>query len=725
MLIKNNYIPQIDGLRAIAVLSVILFHADFQILNISFLGGYFGVDIFFVISGYLITKLIITEIKNENNFNFKNFYLRRIKRLLPALLTVAIFSYIFAWLFLWPISFLEYIGSLVSGIFFSSNIFFYFTEIQYNASQSIYKPLLHYWSLSVEEQFYLLYPVSLFAIYKYFKKNLVLSFIIISIISFILSIYLSLHNPSLSFYLLPTRIWELLVGAYAAKLHIENTRFLNNNSSSFSIQLVGLFLIVVSILLVKNSTGSMSLQEYEIWTNNMNIKNTFLYSHPGVITLLPVVGTFLIILFSNDKNIINKFLSYKPIVFTGLISYSLYLWHFPIFSFIRLSQVSIDTPFKYIVLIFLILTLSILSYYLIEKPFRNKKASLKKLSLYCGSIIIILLFLSFNAIKNDGYVNSMPDILNGLRVVDKEGKFLSKKKIEIDRKDEAYLRRRAVLNPTFKNILLIGDSHAADFASDRHFEELLIEREKNLLFQSYTNIFSLDLINVETNVSLINEYDKVSLNEELNKILKKKKISTIILIARFPLYLNRTGFDAQQGRDSIEYIPGYLTYFLDSNNERLKEKIRIENIEKSFNKGVLELLNKDINVIIFYPIPETGFWVPNVLAGRVLPRHRMKSLLNQTFLESSFLAMPQSSYLTTSYDLYLKRNKDVFKMLDKIQHPNLFRVYIHKKLCNSQIKNRCMTHTDKEVYYRDNNHLSKMGRKLIIPELLSVIDQIN
>ena len=126
MNIKKNYIPQIDGLRAIAVLSVILFHAHIEIFNISFAGGYFGVDIFFVISGYLITKLIVNELKKENSFNFKNFYLRRIRRIIPALLTVAIVSYPFAWLLLLPVPLLEYIGSLISGIFFSSNLFFLF-----------------------------------------------------------------------------------------------------------------------------------------------------------------------------------------------------------------------------------------------------------------------------------------------------------------------------------------------------------------------------------------------------------------------------------------------------------------------------------------------------------------------------------------------------------------------------------------------------------------------
>ncbi len=128
MITKLKYVPEIDGLRAVAVLSVILFHAKIKIFNLDFEGGLFGVDIFFVISGYLISKLIILEIKNNGNFNFKNFYLRRIRRILPALTTVALITFPFAFLLLLPVSFLDYIWSLISGIFFSSNLFFFFLK---------------------------------------------------------------------------------------------------------------------------------------------------------------------------------------------------------------------------------------------------------------------------------------------------------------------------------------------------------------------------------------------------------------------------------------------------------------------------------------------------------------------------------------------------------------------------------------------------------------------
>ena len=125
-----------------------------------------------------------------------------------------------------------------------------------------------------------------------------------------------------------------------------------------------------------------------------------------------------------------------------------------------------------------------------------------------------------------------------------------------------------------------------------------------------------------------------------------------------------------------------------------------------------------------YPVPEVGFWIPNVLAARVLPKLKIKYLFNQFFDDSAFLKLPKTTYVTTSYELYLKRNKEVFNMLDKIEHHNLFRIYPHKKLCNKQLKNRCITHTKKHIYYRDNNHLSKIGIKLIMPELIDIFDKI-
>jgi len=689
---RNDYIPQIDGLRAIAVLSVILFHADFEIFNFSFEGGYFGVDIFFVISGYLITRLILNEIKKKNSFNFKNFYLRRIRRILPVLLLVAIVSYPFAWLILLPVPFLDYVGSIISGIFFSSNFYFYFTQVQYGVEPSLYQPFLHYWSLSVEEQFYIIYPISLLFIYKYFKRNLSLVFGFIALFSFTLSIALSFYNPSLNFFILPTRIWEFLLGAFAAKLHIENNKF-TNNKKHFFFQLFGIILIAISVF---------------YFDENKLLKNADFFHtvlHPGLATLFPVIGTFLIIIFSNKNNLINKLLSFKPIVFIGLISYSLYLWHLPIFVFLRISEIDFSSNYHYILLVILIFILSIFSYYFVEKPFRNKNTtSLKKLFIYCGAIVAILLSLSLHAIKNKGYQSILPDYFNefGIAEIFKDNHVIKNDTIE---KEQLFS----------DNVLLIGDSHAGDFI--KNIKKELSIRNKNLLYIPYLNIFSLDLTDVETNGV------KRFLKKEVYEILDKKNISTVILISRLPLYWHKKGFDAEEGADSIEVINNF-NYFLDSKNKKLVNEKRTKIISESFNKSILEILEKDINVIIMYPVPEVGYWVPTILAGRILPHVRIEYLLGNHNKDRHLSNIPK--YLvTTSYDLYIKRNREVSKMLDQIEHPNLYRVYPHKKLCNKQLINKCITHTEKEVYYRDNNHLSKRGRELIMPDFINIFNKLN
>ena len=700
---KNTYIPQIDGLRAIAVISVILFHANFEIYNINFKGGYVGVDIFFVISGYLITKLIILEQK-KGEFSFSNFYLRRVRRIIPALLTVAAVTYPFALFFFLPQPLLEYIGSLLSSIFFTSNFFFYLSAIDYYALPSIYKPLLHYWSLSVEEQFYFIYPISLILIYKIFKNKLVFIFSIIGILSFIYSIYLSCYDQSLSFYMFPTRIWEFLAGALAAKMHLQKFD-IKNKAPKIFFQLLGTFFIFFSIFF---------FEEFSV--NEYSLINKIIFSHPGLITLLPVSGTFFIILFINDKNFLNLILSLKPIVFIGLISFSLYLWHFPVFSFVRLSPLDVDTPKEYIILILFIIFLSILSYYFVEQPFRKKKiTSTKSLFIFLVSIIFALSLLCFHAYKNKGYSTIVPEYFKKFRITDKINNSLFTNS-NLKEKSDNLSRSSLVDKTNFESFILIGDSHAVNFKNEIKRE--LYSKNYDLIYLEHSNIFSLDLINVERKNGKMK-----FLFDQINNILFKKNISTIILISRYPLYWHRTGFDNKQGTDGIEEVK-FLPYFLDEDKNRLDEKNRKKIIKNSFNKSLLQILEKNINVIIFYPIPEAGFWVPNVVASRVLPRLKIKSLFQKFVVDDDIFELPKNKYVTTSFDLFVERNKEVFEMLNQTKHPNLYRIYPHKKLCDMQIKNKCITHSQNEIYYLDDDHLSEDGVKLIMPEFIEILSRI-
>ena len=213
---KLSYRPEIDGLRAIAVISVIIYHADLQI----FKGGYLGVDIFFVISGYLISKILITEQMNTKNISITNFYQRRIRRIIPALLAMIIFSSCLGLLFLSPMELIEFSKSSLSSISFISNYFFYLSDVQYDAVDSLSKPLLHTWSLSVEEQFYIIFPFLIIFAFKYLKKNPLFLFLPIFFISLIMSEIGSHNFSDLNFYSIHSRFWELLTGFFIAYFEI-------------------------------------------------------------------------------------------------------------------------------------------------------------------------------------------------------------------------------------------------------------------------------------------------------------------------------------------------------------------------------------------------------------------------------------------------------------------------------------------------------------------------
>ena len=339
-----HYRSDIDGLRAVAILAVVLFH-----LNPSYLhGGFIGVDIFFVISGFLITKIIIRELES-NAFDLTQFYVRRIRRILPLLFTVLATSLIFACFILtaddmvWFAKTLQYSALQISNILFQQ-------EVGYFDPKFDSMPLLHTWSLAVEEQFYLILPITLVILFK-FKRHQNLPYytlLVLTLISLIASQYLLSNQPRVAFYSLPSRFWELGIGGLLAFNKIQQPSKLMNEA----LGVVGLFIIITSFIFMQDT------------------------NFPGIKALAPCFGAAIII-FSGQKyqTKIHNLLSNKYLVFIGLISYSLYLWHWPIIAFYK--YVTGDVVFTYMtsILIFSVsVILSYLSWKFIEVPFRKKKS---------------------------------------------------------------------------------------------------------------------------------------------------------------------------------------------------------------------------------------------------------------------------------------------------------------------------------------------------------------
>lgn len=347
--LKLAYRPEIDGLRAIAVISVILYHAQLVFFGTTwFEGGFVGVDIFFVISGYLITRIILLELYEKGTFSFSEFYERRARRILPMLFIVVFVSIPFAWRWFLPSDLVEYAGSALSSIFFGSNFFFYFTTTEYGADSALLKPFLHTWSLGVEEQFYLAFPIIAVISYKYFRRHFLAILLVLSLLSLLFAELMAYRNADLNFYLPLSRFWELSVGSLLAFREVFH-RDKPTGVWVALLQVIGLCLIGYSVVFFNAITP-----------------------HPGLVTIIPVLGVALIIGFASHGESVGRVLAIKPLIWVGLISYSAYLWHFPIFAFARNGATDVTNIDK-LAWIVLTLVLSVASYWAIERPFRNRR----------------------------------------------------------------------------------------------------------------------------------------------------------------------------------------------------------------------------------------------------------------------------------------------------------------------------------------------------------------
>jgi len=364
-----SYRPEIDGLRAIAIIPVILFHAGFE----WFSGGYVGVDVFFVISGYLIASIIIRE-KEAGAFSFAHFYERRARRILPALFFILLICIPFAWLLLLPQELNDFGKSLAASSLFSSNILFWL-ESDYFGAETEFIPLIHTWSLAIEEQFYLFFPLLMISCWGIGKHRLVLILSCIATISFSFSEWGWRHFPEANFYLLLSRIWELMIGVLVAFYLLKKRQVIGYIGEFGSI--LGLALILLSVFFLDKS-----------------------HPFPSVYALPPIIGTALVILFTHSKTIVYKLLSIKALTFVGLISYSAYLWHQPIFVFARLYLIDEPKPLLMGLLSLLALLLAYLSWRFIETPFREKQHFSQKqifLFSFLGSLFFIGIGISMVA----------------------------------------------------------------------------------------------------------------------------------------------------------------------------------------------------------------------------------------------------------------------------------------------------------------------------------------
>lgn len=436
---KLTYRKDIDGLRALAVIAIVLFHAGFKVFE----GGYVGVDIFFVISGFLITSIIVQDYRS-GDFRFSAFYERRARRLLPALFLVLLVSMPFAWLEMMPGEITEFSKSLLSVLSFSSN-FYFWNDSGYFATSAEFRPLLHTWSLGVEEQFYFLFPVVLLLALSFKRYATLAVLFVLGAVSFAFSAWASIYKPTLAFFLLPTRIWEFILGALGALLVLSQyyPRFKKYRFLTEAAGLIGLSLIIYSVFFFKKT-----------------------YVYPGYLAFIPVFGTALILVFATEQTLVGKVLGIRPLVITGLISYSTYLWHQPLFVFFRLRELDPLITGVVWALVVCSFVLGYLTWRFIEPIWRiGKKAPKRSFWWFIGLCACAFVLFFFVVKYTGGYLFR----LNHLPRDYFQTSWINYKFYGLNNQ-QCYT---AVMKPCTltsfadqkRNLLMVGDSHTGDFGN--------------------------------------------------------------------------------------------------------------------------------------------------------------------------------------------------------------------------------------------------------------------
>ena len=519
------YRPDIDGLRAIAILAVVGFHTFPNWVK----GGFIGVDIFFVISGFLISKIIFKGL-DQGNFSFADFYARRIKRIFPALALVFTACLIFGWFMLLTDEYKQLGHHILAGAIFGSN-FRLLKEGGYFDTAAELKPLLHLWSLGIEEQFYIIWPPLLLLFWKRLP-NILMAILCLALTSFAFNIYLVNSRPVADFYLPFTRFWELLVGGMLA--HIS----LNKKT-----QLYASFSRIVAILPkgilhpdVRAFVGALLIAAA---IASLNTNRAF----PGWWALLPTVGAVLLISAGPDAWFNRKVLAHRTLVFVGLISYPLYLWHWPLLSFFRIAS---DNP-PATLEIFAIISVSFLgawlTYKFVETPFRRSKSIGAVITLV--SVIVLAGLFGEGVRKSNGYPARFPSHIQKI--------IYSSSSIESYRRGECFLNPEqeatsfshecvSTGSSQSKKILLWGDSHAAQLYAGLHY----YEREGQFDVLQLTASGCPPVINDNTRCN--------GLNKKVIQLITNTHSITVIISGHWSSYDESKGWDRLDTGNIVETI---------------------------------------------------------------------------------------------------------------------------------------------------------------------------
>ena len=632
-----KYRKEIDGLRGIAIIPVILYH-----LNIPFFsGGYIGVDIFFVISGFLITSIIHNNIK-EKKFSLLDFYERRLRRIIPILYLILILSIPFTLINFIEVDSRNFFESLFAVITFSSNFLFWLEEGEYFTRENSLKPLLHTWSLSIEMQFYIIFPLIIIILEKV-KKLKIMIISSTCFFSFLIANWLSLVNPDASFYLSLTRIWELLLGSLCALLRISCNKV---KSKSDYICFFSFIIIFLSVFFFNDKT-----------------------LHPSFFSLFPVLATCFLILFSEESNSFKRLLQFGPLVVVGLISYSLYILHFPMIAFLKYLDIRMSTNIIFVFLICLFL-ISYFSWVYIETPFRKKNQISKKkfLRLYFFlSIILASVGLSGHFLikdKTDNFVNNQFD----------SPRFLIK-----------------------NSIMVLGDSHAGHYVwgLKQYFGENKVDD-----FSSNGCIPFIDFDRVDSRFK--EGVCPKEMNLALEKFAKEQKYEILIMSNMGPVYLDGTTFK-NKGEARVKGLKLTLKNF-----DNVDDNWKLFEIGMRNTFDFLSNLETEKKVFYVVDIPELGLTERQCdVNGKTLTFKNFNFILKKPNFKNCFVKEKE----------YLSRSKRFNDLVNNIgaDYPKIKIINTSNFLCKNEV---CKGIENNHKLYKDADHLSKFG-SLYISKFIS------
>jgi peptidoglycan/LPS O-acetylase OafA/YrhL len=651
-----KYRSDIDGLRAIAVIPVVLFHARAPVFG----GGFVGVDVFFVISGYLITSLITSEM-SAGSFSFIDFYERRIRRIFPALFVVMGFCAAIGWFIMAPDDYKRLGQSIIATTLFVSNILFW-SQSGYFDTPAAEKPLLHTWSLAVEEQFYATFPLYLFIAARFFPRHRLAISGLLMLASFLLNVWAVRRYPGATFYFGPTRAWELLLGALLAMGAAPSVGGpVVRNAAGFA----GVGLICVAIFSFSKDTP-----------------------FPGVAALLPTLGAAMVIWSgTSGETAVRGVLSKAPLVFIGKISYSWYLWHFSLLAFGNYLTIAGLGVLETLIIVLASLVLSVFSWRYIEQPLRRQRwKTFDRRNLFAAAAMSMLAFVGFGSwIDFDEGLPSRlgPDRLESFVAVTENAESGAKCRFET-LETEVCQVGNGVGPPRF---FLWGDSHADalriavdDIATSRGWNGMYAGRGG---CAPLVDAERLDLgVCRETN-------DKI-----LRYILSTPSIETVILSARWGLWAEGTRYKREDRKPSFVRItsPDGKSGDAPDNHAAF-----VAGMERTLS--ILAGAGKKIWLI--GPVPEVGYDVP-------------KSL----YLDKMGLGGEMD--IRPTRDEFNQRQRFVIAVFHQLAKKYSAKIiWPHETLCDMT---RCEVQHGGKPFYSDDNHVSPLADRTIASIFLPVFE---